>query len=316
MHGRLAGVQDKDGHAVVVEQLAERLAVHGTHFILARVLEEEIAVFARRGAAKREVGEAAEPGCERSCGQVGINTVPVKMDNVIGPARFLGVGERLLELLKRGRAKGRDSEAAAVLAEALPQAVGHGAELNVSGAAGAAGDVEETDPAIRRGRNGNERDVGIGLDADERPHSQGNGGVQLMIAHEFPGDGRGLGDAGGDFHPEIGQVVADGEPKCLGGAVGGEDLGVKLLAAVFHQPLDLLDRNGFHGFRVLEVVFEIPAEVPLFLFAQGELDVCLRLLVGLARPLQREADGVVAVSRRVLADVECGHGVNPHATEG
>ncbi len=137
-----------------------------------------------------------------------------------------------------------------------------------------------------------------------------------MIAHEFPGDGRGLGDAGGDFHPEIGQVVADGEPKCLGGAVGGEDLGVKLLAAVFHQPLDLLDRNGFHGFRVLEVIFEIPAEVPLFLFAQGELDVCLRLLVGLARPLQREADGVVAVSRRVLADVECGHGVNPHATEG
>ncbi|MBU0638446.1 MAG: hypothetical protein KKB50_06235 [Planctomycetes bacterium] len=43
----------------------------------------------------------------------------VKVDDVVRAARFLGVGEFLLELLERGRTKGLDVEAGAILAEVL-----------------------------------------------------------------------------------------------------------------------------------------------------------------------------------------------------
>src|SRR5919205_3482877 len=46
VHRGLAGVEREDGHAVVVEKLAERLSIHGTHLVFARVLEEQIAVLA------------------------------------------------------------------------------------------------------------------------------------------------------------------------------------------------------------------------------------------------------------------------------
>ncbi len=39
VHRGLAGVEHQDGHAVVVQKLAERLAVHGTHFFFAGMLE-------------------------------------------------------------------------------------------------------------------------------------------------------------------------------------------------------------------------------------------------------------------------------------
>ena len=128
----------------------------------------------------------------------------------------------------------------------------------------------------------------------------------------LPGNRRGLGHAGRDFNAQIGEVVADRKPNGLRVAIGGEDLRVKLFAARLHLLLDLLDSDSFDHDGVLEIIFEIPADV--FLLLLGELQthhVCLGFQIRLAVPPQRESDGVVAISRSGLTNMQCGHGANP-----
>ena len=161
VHRGLAGVEHQDGHAVIVEKLAECLAVHGAHLVLAGVLEEEIAVLACVLAAEREAGERAEPVGELRLAQVGIDAVAVEVDDVKGPAGRLGVGELFLQALERGRAERLDVEAGAVCAEVLQEAIGHGAQFDILRAARPARDVEEPDAAVIAGGTGTKEMLGF-----------------------------------------------------------------------------------------------------------------------------------------------------------
>ena len=145
--------------------------------------------------------------------------------------------------------------------------------------------------------------------------AQGNGGIGLGIAHQFPGDGGGLGHAGGDFHPQISQLIEHAIKEALNVTAPLEDAFVQLDAPPLHPLLDLFDLHRFDRFRPHQVVFHVPAKLLLFLFGEGELNARLGLDVRLPCPLQGKADGVVTLLERVLANVQCGHGVNAFAIE-
>jgi len=143
------------------------------------VLEQEIAVLARAATAEHEVIQAGEPGLEGRVFEVGVDAVAVEVDDVIRAASVPGVGELGLEALEGRGAQGRDVEARAHVlgVEALQQAVGDGTQPDVGRTARATDDVEEAHAAVGGGGDGDEVDVGVALDADERADAQGDHGA-------------------------------------------------------------------------------------------------------------------------------------------
>ena len=69
-----------------------------------------------------------QPVGQDGVAQVLVDAVPVEMDDVVGPARGLGVGQRPLELLEGGRPQRGDLEARQVGAQVLQQPVGDRAQ--------------------------------------------------------------------------------------------------------------------------------------------------------------------------------------------
>ena len=265
VHGGLAGVQHQHGHARVVQQLAQFVAGHGPHFLLAgRVFEQQVAVFARLPAAQRQGVDGLEPIGQAGVAQVLVHAVPVEVDDVVGPPGGLGVGQFLLQLLEGGRPQGGDVEAGEVFAQVLQQPVGHRPQFDVVSAARPADDVQQPDASLVGRRHGDEADVRIRLDPHERLHAQGDGRIGLGVAHQFPGNGRGLRDARGDFNPQVGQLFPHGEPDGLRIHVGGQDLGVQLLAPLPHPLFDLFDLHRLGRIRAQQVVFQVPAQLLLF----------------------------------------------------
>ena len=122
--------------------------------VAGRVLEQQVAVFARLPAAQREGVDGLQPVGQRGLAQVLIHAVAVEVDDVVGPSGRLGVGQFLLELLERGRAQGGDVEAGEVFAQVLQQPVGHRPQFDVVAAARPAHDVEQPDASLvgRRAR--------------------------------------------------------------------------------------------------------------------------------------------------------------------
>ena len=59
--------------------------------------------------------------------------------------------------------------------------------------------------------------------------------------------------------------------------VGGQDLGIKLLAPLLHPRFDLFDLHLLDRFRPRQVVFHVPAKLLLLLGREGEFDLGLGL---------------------------------------
>ena len=314
VHGRLAGVEDEDGHVAVVQELPEFSTRYRPHFVLAGMLKQQVAMFACVFAAQCENVDRLQPIGQCGLAQIFINAVPVEMDDVVGPPGSFGVGQHLLQPLEGGRTQGGDGEASQVCTEILKQAVGHGPQANVAGSARTADDVQQAHAPIVGIRHGHKSDVGIGLNPNKRLHPQGDGRIRLGVAHQFPGNGGRFGNAGGDFDAQIGQLGTDGEPDRLRIHIGCEDFRIKLLTPLLHQRLDLLDLDLRHGRGALQVVFHVPAQVCLLLIRQGKLDRGLGLDIRLPRTLQGETDGVFSINGSILADVQnrvLGHCCSP-----
>src|SRR6185436_7406503 len=127
------------------------------------------------------------------------------MDNVIWAARFFGVGEFSLELFESRRTEGLYVEAGSSFTEVLQEAISHGAEFYVRGSARATRDVKKTNAAVLCRRTGNEKNIGLRLNANEGLHTERDRGIHFGIAHQFPGNRCGLGDTRSDFNSQVGQ---------------------------------------------------------------------------------------------------------------
>ena len=230
----------------------------------------------------------------------------VEVDDVVRASSFFGVGEFFLELFVGGGTQSGDVVAAAVFAEVLQEAIGHGAEGDVLRPSGAADDVEKADASAFGLRHGYETDVRIGLDADEGLHAQRDGRVGLRLVHQFPWNRGGFGDPGRDLNAQVRKIIPDAGPEILCVVIGPQDFPVKFLAALLHEGFDLLDLDFLNGFGPLEVVFEVPAELFLLLRGEGELNFCLSSEFCLVRSLQDKLDTVFVIVAGFLFDVERG----------
>lgn len=237
--GRLTGIQHQRGHAGLGQQAAQRRSTYKLPITFQNlVFEFQIAVLAP-------------------------DAMPIEMHQVVRLARGLRLPQHVRQPLECGRTQHGEPHGVTA-AQAFQHAAGDRAERHIPASARTADRQQHADRPSGAWQQLGPRD-GVVRSPHKGARPQRQRHIRLRIAQQFPRQRGGILYGGLDLYARAAQLVSGVVPD-LGVS---ERLGEQIRTDLRHAPLDARG-DGWRWFhRILQEIFQVPANV--FLVLRGEL---------------------------------------------